>query len=227
MITLMTGTQVVIDVEGKSHRLLGSIDSVEQDTIAVRLDDGQPVMRLVPMSSADLLVDADGGLMRLHTQIYDTQSNGKRIRLVKPSGITGRDRRGQERIAINNALLWSQLTDDGLLTAQRHGLTRDISLSGMAFETLNSPPELGSIVAISGVDPYQKSAVLATVVGVDDAPSQRLRHVVRCALTLANEQTKANLTDLIESAKKGPRVTRAERQSNDRGKALAQLRLGR
>lgn len=80
---------------------------------------------------------------------------------------------------------------------QKQGLTRDVSLSGLAFETINSPPEVGSMIAISGIDPKRSGVLLAEVMGVGDAPSKRRRHVVRCLLRQMDSDSKAHIASLV------------------------------
>lgn len=208
LLVLESGTVVVADIDGRSRQLFGVIESVVKDMVTVRLDEGQPIMRLTPLTGVDIILDLGNGLRRLATSVAPGESSARRLRLIRPTGTVGRDRRVDERVDISTALLWSSLTGDGKLTQQMRGVARDISISGLAFETVDVPPAVGSLVAISGITPNQRGILLVQVVGVDDAPSRRLHHVVRGSIRHADEKARSVHGDLIASMNVDTATTR-------------------
>lgn len=199
LLTLESGTEVVADIDGRTRQLFGVIESVVKEMVTIRLDEGQPVMRLAPLTGVDLIINVGGSLRRLRTSVAPGQSSARRLRLLRPTGTVGRDRRVNERVDISTALLWSSLTADGKLTQQRRGVARDISVTGLAFETVDTPPGINTIVAISGLTPSQHGILFVQVVGVDDAPSRRLHHVVRCSIRHIDEKARSDHSDLVAS----------------------------
>lgn len=208
MNALVVGGRVAVDIDDKSFRLLGVIYSVENSVVTIHLDDGQPIADTASGVAAELFVETDGKFRQIEMEVLDTRTSSLLIRLVKRKKLSGRDLRVNERVSMEHPLLWARLDSDGHIGDQRRGATRDISLSGISYETLNSPPEVGEMIAISGMDPEHSGAVIALVVGVDDAPSKRRRHVIRCALVQVDEPSRKHLVDLISSQIIGPEAVK-------------------
>ncbi len=192
MVTVTIGARVVLDlIDGNFSGRKGKLESLDESLLAIRLDDDQPPTPVAPLVRVEFSIEADTGFTRMKTHVYDTQSVGRRIRVVKPDNLVRRERRASERIALDKPLLWSQLNQDGQLTEQRHGIARDVSLGGMRFETVSRPPKLRSIVAVSSTGTAERSLVLVCVVGVDDVPAEVLHHAVRCSMDLSLATTAA------------------------------------
>lgn len=208
MSEISVGRRVAVDIKDKSFRLLGAIVSVTQGVSTVSLDQGQPEADSGTGTPADLFVEGDGRYHLFDMEVFESHTSRSMVRLIRARVILGRELRSEERIPLKQPHLWAEIDENGLIKSHCRGILRDISISGISFETLNTPPPIGSLVAVTGLGLDHSAAVIATVVGVDDAPSLNRRHVVRCSLKKFDERGKEQMAEIIAVETLGPGAIR-------------------
>ncbi|MDG2114889.1 MAG: PilZ domain-containing protein [Actinomycetota bacterium] len=124
-----------------------------------------------------------GSLLAHFTTFIDevAPNRGFTIRIARPATVADANRRSEPRLETRNPLVWS-LIDDGQLTGCKHqGLTVDMSAGGLSFETADTPPPVGAMVAVALDLPIGNMVTLGTITGIDDSTSVHFadRHHVR------------------------------------------------
>lgn len=164
---------------GDDVEAVGRVVSMTTDSLAVRVG-RHPWL----IAGAQLTCSARQNRdMSRFTTIVDevAPEEGFTIRIARPLAVVDANRRSEPRLESGHPVIWS-LVQSGQLTGDRNsGVTVDVSVGGLSFETTTPPPEVDTLVAVALDLPIGNMVTLGKVTGIDDSTGVHFadRHHVR------------------------------------------------
>ena len=177
----------------------GTVRWTGLNELSLAVNSEEVALWLSPGVEVELHCFGEGGnAAAFGTLVLSVNKTGGEVVLRMPDGVTSTNQRSEPRIMTTRRLNWAVLDGVGNLGPPHGAMTRDVSLGGIAFETVIEPPPIGSLVALAGNDQEFAGTSIAIVRGVDDRPVSQLKHIVRCAWRLMSDDTRARLESAIE-----------------------------